>query len=193
MEDPQTGGWSDAMTKILQMNVKSSNFILSKAKKDRDVVIDKQKSEDNDGEDLEVVGDDGNTRRIEEESDADDQDNLKNVNTRSKKTKSVKPERRSTWDRESELNVLATKGVVQLFNAVNQHRKMISSSLESTGKSERKRDKTLSKFSTDTFMDILSESKDGQEKVVKKKRFQDVLSEEVEETRITEWESDDSL
>lgn len=190
MEDTQTSGWSDSMAKILQINVKSNNFILSKAKKDRDIVIEKNKSDEDPDNDLLVVDDKGETKKLQEDSDESDEVEVKKSSK--KKSKRIKPERRSTWDRESELNALATKGVVQLFNAVNQHRKLISNSLESSGKTERKRDKALSKFSADTFMDILSTSKDGKEKVAKKKRFHDVLSEDIEGTTIRGWESDNS-
>lgn len=196
MEEPQTRGWSDAMTKILHTNVKASNFMLSKAKKDRDIVIARSEEPGDPEDDLEVVDDDGQAKVLQEESNESDENEVKKSSNKKKKKNNnnqtrIRPERRNMWNRESELNALATKGVVQLFNAVNQHRKLISKSVASSGKSERKRDKTLGKFSADTFMDILSSNKDGDEKVVKKKnRFQDVLLDEVEETKIGEWESD---
>lgn len=190
-EESQTSGWSGVMIKILQSKVKTDKFILSKAKKDRDIVIEKSKSDEPEEDDVEVIDDEGNSRGIQSREHIDELEEIEVKQPKAKKFKRIKPERRSTWTREPELNALATKGVVQLFNAVNQHRKLICKNLESSGKSERKRDKTLSKFSTDTFMEILSTSKDGGAKVTKKKQFQDVLSEEVEGTRIDEWESDD--
>lgn len=188
MQECQTSGWSDAMSKILQTNVKTSNFMLSKAKKDREIVIAKEEKPDEPQDDLEVVDDDGETKTFQDES--DESDEIEVQKPKNKKKARIRPERRNTWTRESELNALATKGVVQLFNAVNQHRQLISRSLESSGKSERKRDKTICKFSADTFMDILSSNKDDRKPVKNKKRFQDVLLDEVEETKIGEWESD---
>lgn len=184
MEESQPCGLSDAMSKILQCRVKTNNFILSKAKKDRDIVIEKSKCDDH--EDMLDGTEDGGliTRRKQQVP-------CGKVDEGGKQTRIVKPKQPSTWHQESELNALATKGVVQLFNAVNQHRKLISSSIEASGNSERECDKVLSKFSTDAFMNILSRT-EGDVRVVKKKRFHDVLTEKVEETKIDEWESENS-
>ncbi|KAM7382322.1 hypothetical protein PAMP_002060 [Pampus punctatissimus] len=60
-------------------------------------------------------------------------------------------------DRETEraLQRIATRGVVQLFNAVRKHQKTIDDKVKEVGGSERKKAKILSSVSKKDFIDVL--------------------------------------
>lgn len=58
-------------------------------------------------------------------------------------------------DRERLLNKIATKGVVQLFNAVRNQQKSLEKDLEKSDLSESKKDRILKKFDKRTFLDSL--------------------------------------
>lgn len=60
-------------------------------------------------------------------------------------------------DREKErpLVKIATRGVVQLFNAVREQQKVISKKIEEVGSSETKKDKVLKSIDKRAFLDVL--------------------------------------
>ncbi|XP_064198012.1 RRP15-like protein [Anguilla rostrata] len=60
-------------------------------------------------------------------------------------------------DRETERNLqrIATRGMVQLFNAVRKHQKNVEEKVKEVGGSERKRAKLLSSVSKKDFIDVL--------------------------------------
>ncbi|XP_076234481.1 RRP15-like protein isoform X2 [Calliopsis andreniformis] len=149
-------GWADAMQKILKTKKpkRKKTIVLSKAKKLCDVVkkedepltfeIDKVKEE------------------IKTEEPEDSKDNIQKLNTE----KQLKERRKDTLgirvkpsiaDRERErmLQKVATKGVVQLFNAVRQQQGEINKKLSDAGPLERKREKVLKAIDKNTFLDIL--------------------------------------
>lgn len=66
-------------------------------------------------------------------------------------------------DRETEkaLQRIATRGVVQLFNAVRKHQKTIDIKLKEVGGSERKKAKFLSSVSKKDFIDVLRRTEGG--------------------------------
>lgn len=66
-------------------------------------------------------------------------------------------------DRESEraLQRIATRGVVQLFNAVRTHQKTVDNSVKESGSSERKKAKLLSSVSKKDFIDVLRRTEGG--------------------------------
>ncbi|XP_051263079.1 RRP15-like protein [Dicentrarchus labrax] len=66
-------------------------------------------------------------------------------------------------DRESEraLQRIATRGVVQLFNAVRKHQKTIDDKVKEVGGSERKKAKLLSSVSKKDFIDVLRRTEGG--------------------------------
>ncbi|XP_068189452.1 RRP15-like protein isoform X2 [Antennarius striatus] len=72
-------------------------------------------------------------------------------------------------DRENEraLQRIATRGVVQLFNAVRKHQKTINDKVKEVGGSERKKAKLLSCVSKKDFIDVLRQA-DGGNKTEKK-------------------------
>ncbi|XP_050070616.1 RRP15-like protein [Anopheles maculipalpis] len=58
-------------------------------------------------------------------------------------------------ERERTLRKVATKGTVQLFNAVRQQQKEVNRRLEEAGKLEYKRDKVLKSLNRKEFLDVL--------------------------------------
>uniref|UniRef100_A0A3P9HRL9 RRP15-like protein n=1 Tax=Oryzias latipes TaxID=8090 RepID=A0A3P9HRL9_ORYLA len=68
-------------------------------------------------------------------------------------------------DREAEraLQRTATRGVVQLFNAVRKHQKTLDQQVKEAGSSERKKAKILSSFSKKDFIGALRRTEEGAE------------------------------
>ncbi|XP_078109724.1 RRP15-like protein [Sander vitreus] len=66
-------------------------------------------------------------------------------------------------DRETEraLQRIATRGVVQLFNAVRKHQKTVDNKVKEFGGSERKKAKFLSSVSKRDFIDVLRRTEEG--------------------------------
>ena len=73
--------------------------------------------------------------------------------------------------RERRLAKVATRGVVQLFNAVREQQKSIKSQLDVAGKSTVKRDKVFKSIDKEGFLEVLSGNKrrleNAKEKAVK--------------------------
>jgi hypothetical protein len=61
----------------------------------------------------------------------------------------------SFWTNEKHLKRLATKGVVQLFNAVNKQQKEIKTKLDDAGSSETKRSKIIGSVDKRQFLEML--------------------------------------
>ncbi|XP_068591792.1 RRP15-like protein [Cebidichthys violaceus] len=66
-------------------------------------------------------------------------------------------------DTERALQRVATRGVVQLFNAVRKHQKTIDLKVKEVGGSERKKAKFLSSVSKKDFIDVLRRTEGGSE------------------------------
>nr|XP_040021204.1 RRP15-like protein [Gasterosteus aculeatus aculeatus] len=66
-----------------------------------------------------------------------------------------KPDVAKDRDAERALQRIATRGVVQLFNAVRKHQKTIDIKVKEIGGSERKKAKLLSSVSKKDFIDVL--------------------------------------
>uniref|UniRef100_A0A4W5QJ61 RRP15-like protein n=1 Tax=Hucho hucho TaxID=62062 RepID=A0A4W5QJ61_9TELE len=75
-------------------------------------------------------------------------------------------------DRENERNLqrVATRGVVQLFNAVRKHQKAVDEKVKEAGGSERKKAKLLSTVSKKDFINVLRGTEGGSEVVTKTER-----------------------
>ncbi|KAK3571425.1 hypothetical protein QTP86_012111 [Hemibagrus guttatus] len=67
----------------------------------------------------------------------------------------VKPDVVRDKEKERNLQRIATRGVVQLFNAVRQHQKNVDEKMKEVGGSERKKAKVLSSVSKKDFIDVL--------------------------------------
>ncbi|XP_076761634.1 RRP15-like protein [Xylocopa sonorina] len=148
-------GWADVMQKILQIKKpkRKKTIVLSKAKKLCDVKV-KEEKKDLPFE-IEKVEGDIKTKIPEETEDTVQKPPIR---LKEKKEKNlgirIKP---SIMDRERErlLQKIATKGVVQLFNAVKQQQGEINQKLSTAGPLERKREQVLKNINKSTFLDVL--------------------------------------
>ncbi|XP_018313992.1 RRP15-like protein isoform X1 [Mycetomoellerius zeteki] len=144
-------GWADVMQKILKTNKpkRKKTLVLAKAKKLCDMKI-KKKEEDIS---FEI---DGIKEEIKSESEEDIDKTSVTLKTATKSRIKIriKP---SITDREHErmLQKIATKGVVQLFNAVRQQQVEIKTKLSQAGPLERKREQVFKNIDKNTFLDIL--------------------------------------
>ncbi|XP_035177270.1 RRP15-like protein [Oxyura jamaicensis] len=124
-------GWADAMAKVLNKKIpQNKSIILAKSKK------------------------------LEKEKEKEKQERLEKRRKLDKKREwemmcRVKPDVVKDRDRERNLQRIATRGVVQLFNAVRTHQKNIDEKVKKVGSSERRRAKLLSSVSKKDFIDVL--------------------------------------
>ncbi|KAJ3597916.1 hypothetical protein NHX12_001432 [Muraenolepis orangiensis] len=124
-------GWADVMAKILQKKTQASKPVILVKSKHLAKIKEKEKQE-----------------RLEQR-----------VQTNKKRTLEmmfrVKPD--ITTDREAEKSFhrTATRGVVQLFNAVRKHQNLVSEKVKEVGGSDRKKAKLLSSVSKKDFIDVL--------------------------------------
>ena len=173
------------MTKLLQTRVKGSNFILSKAKKDRDIVLidDSQKKKElkkREKEVFEVVKEDGRRDVVQPEEAKLKKKSVEEPTLAEKKRKrgeliertSIKA---SDYDRSKELRLstIATRGVVQLFNAVNDQRSTVQKELRAAGPLEYKKDKVLASFTEDKFLEKLKEFDKGEDSDEEETKIED--------------------
>lgn len=143
-------GWADAMRKILQTKKpkRKKTIVLSKAKR----LCDIKEKEDKESSllDIEKIKEEVNSQEIKEEKDVVRKPQLKEKKLGIR----VKP---SIMDRERErtLQKIATKGVIQLFNAVKQQQGEINKKLSEAGPLERKREQVLRSIDKTKFLDVL--------------------------------------
>lgn len=143
-------GWADAMRKILETKKpkRKKTIVLSKAKR----LCDIKKKEDKESSlfDIEKVKEEVKSQEIKEEEDVVKKPQLKEKKLGIR----IKP---SIMDRERErtLQKIATKGVVQLFNAVKQQQGEINKKLSEAGPLERKREQVLRSIDKTKFLDVL--------------------------------------
>jgi hypothetical protein len=131
-------GWADAMAKVLNIGKNSKSdkpLLLRAAKKDVNEVKDTESK------------------------------SLEKPSVRRAKKKEIaemgrkKPDIVKDRIREKRLAKLATRGVVQLFNAVRDQQKTLKTSLNKAGLSTTKRDKVYKNLDKDAFLDVLSGKK----------------------------------
>uniref|UniRef100_A0A3P8S4P9 RRP15-like protein n=1 Tax=Amphiprion percula TaxID=161767 RepID=A0A3P8S4P9_AMPPE len=143
-EEDETGGdtntnagWAEVMAKILGKKTSESQSSILVKNKD----LDKQKAKERQ-EQLE--------RRKQ-----DDKKRTWEMMFREK------PDVVKDRDAERALQRIATRGVVQLFNAVRKHQKTVDDKVKEAGGSERKKAKVLSSVSKKDFIDVLRRSEGG--------------------------------
>ncbi|MBN3306030.1 RRP15 protein, partial [Amia calva] len=124
-------GWAEAMAKILHKKTPESRPTILLKNKELDKVKAKEKKE-----------------LLEKKKQLDKRREWEGMSR-------VKPD--VVQDRETERNLqrIATRGVVQLFNAVRKHQKNIDEKVKEVGASERKRAKLLSSVSKTDFINVL--------------------------------------
>uniref|UniRef100_T1JA25 RRP15-like protein n=1 Tax=Strigamia maritima TaxID=126957 RepID=T1JA25_STRMM len=148
--------WADAMQKVLRGSG-PVHKLLTKAKKDSAIKIIETKKKNG----FEIVDNvDGVEKvvKIDEDSQSDEEIKQKHRQTKRKlqeweillKKKPNVTER----ERERALSRIATKGVVQLFNAVKQQQVTVNEKVKKAG-TERKREKIMKNVSKGDFLDLL--------------------------------------
>ena len=143
-EDAAKSGWADAMAKVLNTGKTKDKeeeqrgqpaakaILLSKAKKDSlSSASPRRKGE----------VDPAAARRAKKETE---------------ESCRRRPDVVADRARERALSRVATRGVVQLFNAVREQQKTLKGQLEAAGKSARKRDRVYKDIDRDAFLDVLA-------------------------------------
>ncbi|KAL6442202.1 hypothetical protein ACFW04_002463 [Cataglyphis niger] len=146
-------GWANVMQKILRTNKpkRKKTIVLAKAKKLCDVKIKEKKEEVS----FEIDGIKNVTET--EESSVETGEGTLQTKARIKEKNfgiRVKPSI-TDQEREKMLQKIATRGVVQLFNAVKQQQTSINTKLSQAGPLERKREQALKSIDKNAFLDIL--------------------------------------
>ncbi|XP_038206717.1 RRP15-like protein [Zerene cesonia] len=173
-------GWADSLAKILgsKKPKNKKTLVLSRAKKHSDII--KQVKEEKPT--FEVVGEKAEDIKSELK-----QEKLITEEPVAKKRKHEKSSVRIKpnvleKDRERLLTKIATKGVVQLFNAVRNQQKSFEKDL-SNDVTETKKEKILKKFDKRTFLDTLM----GQTKSVIVDENTKTLKDEVKAEDTPKW------
>ena len=143
-EEEGNTGWADAMAKVLAMGKNSDKpvSVLSKAKKDN---VKKKVGEL-------VEGENGEQKVLEP---------LAIRKARKKEIDSIGRVMPSVLERNTEkaLSRTATRGVVQLFNAVRDHQKDMKVKLKEAGGSFRKQEKVYKSLDKSSFVEMLTGKK----------------------------------
>ena len=135
-EEEKGSGWADAMAKVLNTgkNIDSNKpLLLSKAKKDVGTVETNEE-----GKVLEKAS----VRRAKK----------KEWEELARKRPDIVKDRQ----KEKKLARIATRGVVQLFNAVREQQKTLKTQLDKAGLSTTKRDKVFKNLDKGAFLQVLS-------------------------------------
>ncbi|XP_019946974.1 RRP15-like protein [Paralichthys olivaceus] len=136
-EGNTNAGWAEAMAKILgKKTAENKSIILVKNKE-----LDKMKERE----------------RQEQQEKKTQVDKRRSWEMMSREKPDV------VVDRETEraLQRIATRGVVQLFNAVKKHQKNVDDKVKEVGGSERKKAKILGTVSKKDFIDVLRRTEEG--------------------------------
>ncbi|NWI84565.1 RRP15 protein, partial [Pitta sordida] len=129
--DGPSSGWADAMAKVLNKKIPQN----------KSTILSKNKS-------------------LEKEKQKEKQERLEKRMKLDKKREwemmcRVKPDVVKDREKERNLQRIATRGVVQLFNAVRTHQKNIDEKMKKAGSSDRQRAKLLSSVSKKDFISVL--------------------------------------
>ncbi|XP_056331355.1 RRP15-like protein [Danio aesculapii] len=141
-EENPNAGWAEAMAKVLGKKTPDSKPSILLKNKQLDKIKEKEKKE-----------------RLEKKKQMDKKRAWENICRE-------KPD--VVQDREHERNLqrIATRGVVQLFNALKNHQTNVNKQIKEVGGSERKKSKILSSVSKKDFIDVLR----GTDVAVKKEK-----------------------
>ncbi|XP_026743283.1 RRP15-like protein [Trichoplusia ni] len=174
-------GWADSVAKILGSSKPKNKktLVLSRAKKHADIV----KTVKEEKPAFEIIDEKGEKKPVVKKEEP--------VETSEPPAKKVKHEKASIRmkpnilekDRERLLSKIATKGVVQLFNAVRNQQKTLEKEMDRNDLSEGKKEKILKKFDKRTFLDTLM----GQSKSIIVDEATKVAKNEVKDEDAPKW------
>ncbi|XP_010787494.1 RRP15-like protein [Notothenia coriiceps] len=136
-------GWAEAMAKILGKKTTETKSIILVKNKELDKMKEKEKKE-----------------LLERRKQVDKKRAWENLCRE-------KPDLVKDRENERAMQRIATRGVVQLFNAVRKHQKTIDTKVKEVGGSERKKAKLLSSISKKDFIDVLRRTDGGSGSAVK--------------------------
>lgn len=170
-DEEGNAGWADAMSKVLCMgkNTEKKVSILSKAKKDN--VVKKVTSESGDVKEGDIVEDMKENKKPE---------SWAVMKAKKKEIDSHGRRKPDILDRSNEkmLAKIATRGVVQLFNAVKEHQKSVKGQLNQAGKSFRKREKVYKNIDKNKFLEVLTGKPSNSDEPPLKKAKEEVVKKE---------------
>lgn len=149
-------GWAEAMAKILGKKTPQNQSSILQKNKELDKVKKKEKEE-----------------QLERRKQFDKKRSWEMLCR-------VKPDIVKDREGEKALQRIATRGVVQLFNAVRKHQKTIDEKVKDVGGSERKKAKILSSVSKRDFIDVLRRTDETGAKTIKKEKTATVKEEQEE-------------
>ncbi|XP_060937219.1 RRP15-like protein [Limanda limanda] len=136
-EGNTNAGWAEAMAKILGKKTAPSKSIILVKNKELDKMKERERQEQ--------------------------QERKKQVDEKRSWEMMSREKPDIVVDRETEraLQRIATRGVVQLFNAVKKHQKNVDDKVKEVGGSERKKAKILGTVSKRDFIDVLRRTEEG--------------------------------
>ncbi|XP_063628064.1 RRP15-like protein [Cydia splendana] len=145
-------GWGDSISKILSATKPKNKktLVLSRAKK----YSATENVEKEEKPAFEVIGETKEEKPVLKKEDPDTSESAPKKKKNEKPSIRVKPNILEK-DRERLLNKIATKGVVQLFNAVRNQQKTLEKEMDRSDLSEAKKEKILKKFDKRAFLDTL--------------------------------------
>uniref|UniRef100_A0A672FTU7 RRP15-like protein n=1 Tax=Salarias fasciatus TaxID=181472 RepID=A0A672FTU7_SALFA len=132
-------GWADAMAKILGKKTEQNKSSILVKNKELDKIKEKERQE-----------------QLERKKQVEKKHAWETMCRE-------KPNVVNDREREKALQRIATRGVVQLFNAVKKHQKTMDDKLKEVGGSERKKAKILTSVSKKDFIDVLRGEEGGAE------------------------------
>ncbi|XP_044062494.1 RRP15-like protein isoform X2 [Siniperca chuatsi] len=147
-------GWAEAMAKILGKKIPGSKTSILVKNKELDKLKEKERQE-----------------QLERKKQVDKKREWEMMCRE-------KPDVVSDRETERALQRIATRGVVQLFNAVRKHQKTIDDKVKEVGGSERKKAKFLSSVSKKDFIDVLRRTEGGSRVNVKTEKDATAAAEE---------------
>uniref|UniRef100_UPI00358FB8E3 RRP15-like protein n=1 Tax=Myxine glutinosa TaxID=7769 RepID=UPI00358FB8E3 len=136
-EDNPNAGWADAMARVLGKKTPESKPVILSKNKEHQKTKDVNKSE---------------IQRWKVQ--------LQNKEVKEQLCR-VKPDTVGDREKERNLQKIATRGVVQLFNSVRKHQKVIEGQMREAGPSKQKRAKLLASVSRKDFIGVLRGSAPG--------------------------------
>lgn len=151
-------GWADAISKIFRKSSSLETTIVCKVKNKED-----------------------------SEAAKEERKKLKKRNRKKRKWKEMCKVKPNVLDKDYEQNLrkIATKGVVQLFNAVQNHQKEIENKLKKA-KTEGKREKVMKSVKKNDFLDLLDDKKKEN-----KKDWKVVKDSLMENPSMKDWDKED--
>uniref|UniRef100_A0A3B4AZ69 RRP15-like protein n=1 Tax=Periophthalmus magnuspinnatus TaxID=409849 RepID=A0A3B4AZ69_9GOBI len=145
-------GWAEAMAKILSKPTTQNQSTILQKNKDLQKVKEKDRKE-----------------QLEKRKQLEKKRSWEMMSR-------VKPDVVKDREAEKALQRIATRGVVQLFNAVKKHQKTMDEKVKEVGGSERKKAKILSSVSKKDFIDVLRRTEEGPRRMTVKQEEEEAPS-----------------